>query len=181
MLRPVLADEPLVGTNLTRRVRITLVAIAVALLLSNVSAYLIGQAFAEHANERTDQRIAALEADLAERRAARDRMDAQLRRDACTLADELAGLVPDSQRLRDFRARYGCTGTPTATRSPSPPAPSPGGRTDGTAGTRGTTGHPAPAPRPGPTRTTPAPSPTGTTRPPTDGGLLCLPLVGCIL
>lgn len=95
-----------------------------------VAGYVSASVGGEHAYSRssahTDERIAALESDLAERRAANQRQNAQrdqqigeLRRLVCVFADHAQ---PRDVQVQEIRGRYGCNGGPY----PQPaPAPSP--------------------------------------------------------
>ena len=151
---------------------------------------------------RSDHRIAALEADLAERRAARAQMDdqqrqleaaraaadAQLRRDACVAFDRLQ---PRDAEVLDLRKRYGCTGNPKPAATAGPlTRPTADSRPGSQRGGSGGQDEPDPAPQAPPKAGPPGPKgPTGPQgppgepgdTPPDDGGLLCLPLVGCVL
>lgn len=193
LLSPVLADEPLIGQDLSRRVRVVLTAVVIAFVLTNFTSYLIGQTVRADAERDNRARIAGLErtfaADLEERRKARDaevaRQDGelrQLREDACTLADRI---VPRDAAVQKLRQRYRCTGDarPNATPPPDTGGP-PGGTGDGGTAARPPAGPggqrpsrpEAPAPRPPaapPAPPAPAPDP--------DDGLICLPLLGCVL
>lgn len=206
LLSPVLADEPLVGENLMRRLRIVLVALAIAFVLTNVTSYFLGQTFSANAREDagrdTGRRVAELErkfnADLAERKAERDRQDAaqaakveQLRRDICVVLDRVE---PRDSAVQAARRRYGCTVTPkpaasaggtSGAGSPSGGGSASGGGSTPAGGTQaggGPGGAPGPAGPPGPTGP-PGASPSPTTPPPDDpqDGAVCLPLLGCVL
>lgn len=180
-LSPVLADEPLVGQGIKRRVRVILLAVVVAIVLTNITSYFIGETTRADANRDLRTRIAALErdfaADLDERRrerdaevAGQDAKLAQLRRDVCTLADRAQ---PRDDEVQQMRRRYGCTGGPEPAMSRTA-----GG---GSAPTAGPPAAPGPQPAPGPA----APTAPGPSSPPApnepDGGLFCLPLLGCPL
>ncbi|MGC4886716.1 hypothetical protein ACLQ2W_06145 [Micromonospora sp. DT227] len=183
--------------------RVILLAVVTAFVLTNITSYLIGQAVRADADRDSRARLAALErdfaADLESRRKARDkdvaRQDAelrQLRADACTLADRIN---PRDAAVQDLRRRYGCAGggrpASTASATPNTPRATPGPRRTG--GNRpGQPGaQPGPAPRPPagttaprpPASSTPKPPPPPSTSPPPapDGGLICLPLLGCLL
>lgn len=203
-LSPVLADEPLVGERLTQRLRIVLLAVVLAFVLTNAASYLIGQAVRADAERDNRARIAAIERkiadDLEERRQRRDaevaRQDEELRKlreSMCTLADRAQ---PRDEQIRRLRERYDCTGDPPAaspapTRppgsdaapsggrpgaaTPSPPARSPQRPQAPAAPTRPPATPPATPPRPTPTPTPPPP------QEPDDDGLICLPIIGCIL
>ncbi|MEU0078581.1 hypothetical protein ABZY58_11845 [Micromonospora tulbaghiae] len=205
-----LADEPLVGESLTRKVRIVLVAVMVAFLLTNITSYLLGQAFSADARERataeTSQRVAELERqfneDLAARKQARDRESAaqnaqvqQLRRDLCLALDRVQ---PRDREVLDARRRYGCTATPTQAPAAAGATQRGGGTSSGgvsgggaagsgtgpaSGGGRGPAGPAGPTGPAGPPAPTPPP-PASPSQPPAaepDGGLICLPLLGCIL
>lgn len=175
-LSPVLSDEPLVGQGIKRRVRVVLIAVATAFLLTNITSHLIGQAVRADADRDARTRIADLErrfaADLEERRKQRDaevaRQDAELRelrRDACTLVDRIQ---PRDAEVMRMRRRYGCTASPTSPSTPSRQVPAvPRGNATGNpeAGREQGEGNP---PRPAP----PPPAPP-------DDGLVCLPVIGC--
>lgn len=185
-LSPVLSDEPLVGDNLTRRVRVVLISVVVAFLLTNVTSYLIGQAVRADTERDTRTRVDGLErqfaADLEQRRvqreaadAARDRQLKQLRQDVCVAYDRLYR----DAAVEAVRRRYGCTSTPPATATPQHPSaagPSrPGAEPPARPGRQpGDTTQPGPA---APAAPTPPAPPGG----PPDDGLVCLPLVGCLL
>ncbi|WP_174527345.1 hypothetical protein, partial [Micromonospora maritima] len=124
-LSPVLADEPLVGQGIKRRLRVVLISVALAIVLTNAATYLIGQTVRADADRAADERIARLEkdfaADLDRRRRERDAAMAgqdkeleQLRRDVCTLADRVS---PRDKAVEVLRRRYGCTGGPAPTAS----------------------------------------------------------------
>lgn len=196
-LSPVLADEPLIGQDLTRRVRVVLLSVVIAFALTNLTSYIIGQAVRADADRDSRARLAALErdfaADLETRRVVRDkevaRQDAelrQLRADACTLADRI---VPRDAAVQSLRRRYGCTGDgrPASTSGPTPgaPAATPGpgrpGKGDQTApAPRPPAGTRAPRP-PASSGPKPPPSPSNPPPPARDDGLICLPLLGCVL
>lgn len=208
LLSPVLSDEPLVGENLTRRLRIVLLAMLAAFLLTNITSYLIGQAVRADADRDTRGRVSTLEdqvnADLAERRARRDaevaEQDAklrQLRDDLCVALDRVQ---PRDQAVLAARNRNGCTANPAPSRtggtvgpagSRGGAAPS-GGSTPGAGSGSGSGPRVVPSPVPGPAGpqgppgrpgpTGPAPSNPATPPPERpDDGLICLPLLGCIL
>lgn len=118
----------------------------------------------ELGNQRTDARLAALEEDLEQRRAAsaaanaeRDARLAQTRRDLCVVIDRVQ---PRDAAVEGVRRRYGCAPVPPGS-SPAPSvSPSPEGRPspDGTGGRSGTgdagggtrpAGGQPPAPQPG--------------------------------
>lgn len=194
LLSPVLTDKPLVGEHLTGRLRIFLVALFVAFVLTNVTSYFMGQTFSAdaraNANRDTAGRVAELErkfnADLAERKAERDEENAaqaakveQLRRDICVVLDRVQ---PRDDSVQAARRRYGCVGGPSS--SPTVAGSSsrgPGDATDGspvlppTAGPRGSAGQPG-SPAPSPTGPRPSPSPS-----PSHTGRVCLPVLGCVL
>jgi cell division protein FtsB len=183
----------------------------VALVLTNVTAYEAGHSSAADVNTRLERHIAALEADLDEHRATQAELKeeadqatlAQLRRDACALADQTTSR---DAAVQDVRRRYGCTGTllvpstPVASTGTSGPgAPRSGGTTGGTGRSGAVAPHPSPrrqlaVPQPQPPAPTarqasasppppppPAPESSGPSAPPDDDGLICLPLLGCIL
>lgn len=150
-------------------------------------------------SDRSDRRIAALEKDLAERRAARAEMDAQLkqqveqraaedaqlRKDACVAFDRIQ---PRDAAMLDLRRRYGCTGNPKPAVAPGPTSVPSGGSQP--AGQRPAGGgptaprQPAPAPQQppaGPQEPQGPPGPPGQPAPPDDGLTVCLPIVGCLL
>lgn len=208
LLSPVLSDQPLVGEHLTRRLRIVLIAMLVAFFLTNLTSYLIGQAVRAEADRDTRTRVDGVERKVTEdiearavqRDAERKRMEetnaaqqrelAQLRRDLCVALDRV---TPRDQVVVQARRQYGCTGgvAPAASR-PAPAAgqPSQGAGASGGAPSGGGTEGAAPsAPRPptappGPAGPSGPPGPSSpTTSPPaqTDDGLICLPVVGCVL
>jgi hypothetical protein len=203
LLSPVMSDEPLVGEGLTRRLRIVLLAMLAAFLLTNITSYLIGQAIRADADRDTRGRVANLErqvnADLAERRDRRDaekaEQDAQLRQLRDDLCVALDRVQPRDQAVMAARKRNGCTADPA--RPTASPAGSTGSR-GGTAASGGSTPGagsgarvvptPAPGPpgpsgppgRPGPSGPKPSPPATPPGEAP-DGGLICLPILGCIL
>ncbi|MFG3710870.1 hypothetical protein [Micromonospora sp. NPDC047730] len=197
-LSPVLTDEPIIGQGLTRRLRVVLISVVITVVLTNLTSYLIGQAVRTETERNTRARLEALNrefaADLEERRKARDaeaaRQDAslqQLRRDACTLADRI---VPRDAAVQALRQRYGCTGDarpspgPTgepATNRPGRPAGTQGGGSPDAPPAPGAPQPPRPAPNPPPAPAPPSPDPTRPPTPPEDDGLICLPLLGCVL
>lgn len=149
-------------------------------------------------NVVTDRRVAALEDDLAQRRAAnaaaneaRDAQLGQTRRDLCVVIDRVQ---PRDQAVQDIRKRYGCTGAPAAIPTPvqsATPSPAVDGRRSGASGARppaterptprpGPSGPPGPPGKPGPTAPATPPSPPPAPVPPGDG-LICLPVLGCVL
>lgn len=179
-LHPVATDQPgLVLHRPLRKLRqIAVVYALLPLVCAAVGAWIATQIAYDRAERHTDGRIAALERDLADRRAAnqasnadRDRQLAELRRLICVFADHS---TPRDDQVEEVRTRYGCTGGPYPVPSWSPSPPGPGfSRTTG-------------ALLPPPARTTsarvPRPSPAGpppspTTPPP--GPLVCadLPLL----
>lgn len=189
-LSPVLTNEPLVGNDLMRKLRVILISVVIAFVLTNFTSYLIGQAVRADADQDNRARIATLErefaADLDERRRERDAEVAgqnaklaQLRRDVCTLADRAQ---PRDDEVLQMRRRYGCTGPAVSGTAPGGPStagggtPGSDGRSSGAPrpqpgprGPSGPAGPPAPAP-------SPAPPPTGPS-----GGLPCSLLFGCPL
>lgn len=193
LLSPVLSDVPLVGENLTRRLRIVLLCVLAAFLLTNVTSYLIGQAVQAEANRDVRAEVGDLRrevlaeidarrvqrdaerAELEAAHAAQQRELAQVRRDLCVTLDRL----PRDAEVTEARRRHGCTGGTRPAGSATPgnaTAPPPGSpdRPDG---------GPAPRPSPGPPgspRPPANPGPPPPTNPP-DDGLVCLPLVGCLL
>lgn len=191
-LSPVLADEQLVVEGLKVRVRVVLLALLAAFFLTNLTSYLIGQAVRAEADRDTRSEVANLRRqfndDLDERRRQRDaevaRQDTelrQLRQDACTLADRI---VPRDRAVQQLRQRYGCTGD---ARPSAAPATSAGAGTAGSPdsdgsepGSPGADVRPArpDAPRPSPSKPAPpAPPPPADD----DDGLVCLPILGCVL
>lgn len=189
LLSPVLSDEPIVGEGLTRRLRIVLVAVLVAFLLTNVTSYLIGQAVRAEADRDTRSRVAALEqqvnGELAERKAKRDaeRADveaqlAQFRRDLCVALDRVQ---PRDAAVSEARKRYGCTSNPKPVAVGPPPRPSSVPVRPGGGGARPDNPPQGPSGRPGPPGPPPAPAPPSPPPPAGDDGLLCLPVLGCIL
>lgn len=199
-ITPVVADEPVMVHQPRRRLnRILLVYAVLSLICGGAGGY-IGYSLS---NWRTDQRVDALEADLAARRANRaaedDARDARLnqtRRDLCIVLDRLQ---PRDAPLEEMRRRYGCTGpaspgpsvSPTPGPTPAPPGatgsgpgggwPAPAGAAQGSAGTRGATGpggsggQPAPSPRPPSTTRPPTSPPPAPTPPPLLD--VCVPLL----
>ncbi|MEV0214308.1 hypothetical protein [Micromonospora sp. NPDC050695] len=194
LLSPVLSDEPLVGENLTRRLRIVLLAMLVAFLLTNVTSYLIGQAVRADADRDTRARVATLErqvsADLEERRLRRDAEKAaqdaalqRLRADYCVVLDRVQ---PRDAAVLDARRRYGCTADPAGVK-PSAGGGSPQAGRGSQGQGQGVRVVPSPAPgpsgppgRPGPSGPKPSPPAAPPAEAP-DDGLICLPILGCIL
>ncbi|WP_319461222.1 hypothetical protein [Micromonospora sp. RTP1Z1] len=163
-----------------RRLARLLALYALLPLLCSTAATLIASNLADAS---MDRRVAALEQDLAQRRAQaaaetreRDARLEQTRRDLCVALDRL---TPRDPPVQDLRRRYGCT-APDPRPSPSTGAPERGGpRTPGRAAPSSA---PRPAPTPGPTGPrgpqgpngppgTPAPTPTPEPTP----ALLCIP------
>lgn len=200
LLSPVLSDEPLVGQNLNRRLRIVLLSMLIAFLLTNVTSYLLGQAVRAEADRDTRSRVSALEdqvnADLSERGERRDaevaEQDAklaQLRADLCVALDRVQ---PRDAAVLAARKRNGCTATSgrpsqapqvgsTASSARPGDKANAGGSGPGSqvAPPPGPTGPSGPPGRPGPSAPTlPIPPPPEA---PEDGGLICLPLLGCVL
>jgi hypothetical protein len=231
------SDQRVVTGQRTRRSRMVLFLLVATLVLTNVAAYLAGTWSSANSKQRSERRIAALEADLEQRRATWTSSDAaqraemdQLRRDACVLAARVSSPGPTVETVL---SRYGCSsGQPAPT-----PGIAPGELSSASAGASGGTGgagnrqpapppgpppaplpvHPAPPPQPPPPAQPPAPPPVHPAPPPAQppapapppppaqppappqparppapappppppppdgGGLICLPLVGCIL
>lgn len=188
----VLADEPVVLEKPRRAVAKVAIAYMAAILIVGVSAIYIGYGLARR---DLDRRVAAIEQYQNERRDVRDqeKQDADAEREAtaarverlkqivCVFADRAQPRDEDVQRIRQ---EFGCTGEPVAPATPGAllPPPSPGGRATpgprtGTprGGVPGTL--PAPAPQPPPAVPPPAePEPDDE-----DDGILCLPIIGCLL
>ncbi|MGI5247758.1 hypothetical protein [Dactylosporangium sp. CA-139066] len=174
-LHPLATDQP--GLILHRPVakwrQIAIMYALLPLLCAGVGAWIATQVAYARAEAHTDRRIAALERDLAERRAAntsanaeRDRQIAELRRLVCIFADHAQ---PRDAQVEEVRARYGCTGGPyPVPQSPPPSAPISGRPTSGvlppTARTSSVIAVPSPAGPP------PRPSPSSA------GPLLCVDL-----
>lgn len=180
---PVLTDEP--GLML-KRPRWQLAKILVLYALLALVCGAAGAVIAyQLSNVVTERRVAALEDDLAQRRAAnaagdeaRDAQLGQTRRDLCVVIDRVQ---PRDAAVEDMRTRYGCTSgpavTPTPGVSPSPArtraAPTTGGGSTGRApsgGQRGgsdAAGPTGPAEPGAPGR--PAPPPPAPPAPPADG------------
>jgi hypothetical protein len=189
---PLLTDEPGVLLHQPRRklIRVLVVYALLPLICAAAGAYISYELAAAQANDR----ISALESDLAQRRANRASMDAaqasaaaQFRTDMCVLADRT---VPRDQAVEEIRRRYGCIGTPPPV-SPSStrPPPSPSRRAAGNGGAAKDPARPAPAPRPsagrpgppGPSGPPGPPGPQPTPVPPADG-LICVPVLQvCVL
>lgn len=195
----VLSDEPGLMLHRPRRqlARVLVLYALLPLICAGAGSYITYTL----AGERTDHRIAALETDLAERRAARADMDAQqrvrdaerqaadaqLRKDACIAFDRLQ---PRDREVLDLRKRYGCTGNPRPAVAPAPTsAPSggsqPAGRhPSGSSNDGASPDRPRPAPQQPPAG---PPGPQGPQGPPGhpvpsgDGLTVCLPIVGCLL
>lgn len=181
----VLADEPVSVTSPRRKARTLAVLFATAIVAcSGGGAYVatvIADGRTHHAeaaaNARTDQRLAALEQDLARRRAAQADENArttallvQYRRTVCTLAEGRTG--PEFDQLR---ADYGCADLSSPTPAVAPP-PSLSPRPPGAGQLVPHDGRP-PVPESG---TRPAPRPDPRPSPTPTPGRLCLPLVGCL-
>lgn len=200
-LAPVLADEPVVLQRPRRAVARVAIAYMLAILIVGSAAAYIGATVGyDRASARTDRRIATLEGDLAERRATRDRENAtrdaqvkRLRQLVCTFADRVH---PRDAEVERVRAEFGCTGNPTPqvapSSLPSPPAgagpanPGQPPRGDG----RQNPGPPAGAgrdppsggqPNPAPQPPAQQPDPPAEPEPEPDDGLICLPILGCLL
>jgi hypothetical protein len=176
-LHPVATDQP--GLILHRPLqKLRQIAIVYALLPLLCAA--LGAWVAYRLTEAsTDRRIAALEQDLAQRRAARAEQDAardrqlgELRLLVCIFADHSQ---PRDDQVEAVRARYGCTGGPYPEPQSPPATPGRGGTS---AGTRPSGVLPPPVRTtsaiavPSPTRGPPQPSPTGDGA----GPLLCVKL-----
>ncbi|WP_213452341.1 hypothetical protein [Rhizomonospora bruguierae] len=189
---------------------VILVAIAAVLIATNPAAYAAGRRSQAEANTRLERNVASLEADLEGVRAAQAGMRqanevtlTQVRRDMCAVAGR--GAARDTV-VRDVGGRYGCTVTvPVAgpTRPPSLVGGAGAGGTTQPAGRQaagpGAGGSPARQPEPEliapqqhapqpatpaapPPAPEPAPAPaTPETTAPSHSGLLCLPLLGCVL
>lgn len=194
---PVLSDEPIVVPRPRRAVARVAIAYMLAILIVGASAAYIGATVGYNRSaERTDRRIATLERDLADRRAARARDDAtrdaqvgRLRQLVCLFADRVQ---PRDAEVERARAEFGCTYTPPVPQAVPSAMPEPGPRGDG----RQTPGQPGPAPsrsrsggQPNPTPQPPAnppvqpqpPGPPDEPEPEPDDGLICLPILGCLL
>lgn len=107
-------DECAPPPSTTRRTVLltTLFAVAV-MLLSSVIAYTSAVIAVHRAEQHTDERVAVLERDLQQRRAAaaqqnanRDRQIGELRRLVCLFADHAQ---PRDAAVEEVRAAYGCT------------------------------------------------------------------------
>jgi hypothetical protein len=103
-----------------------LAVVAVVVIAGYVSASVGGEHAYNRSSRHTDERIATLESDLAERRAANQRQNVQrdqqigeLRRLVCVFADHAQ---PRDEQVRQVRAKYGCNGGPypEPVTSPSP-------------------------------------------------------------
>lgn len=180
------AGESVSGGGRESRVRPAVFAAGFALavvVIAAIAAYLGAAAGYDRAARHTDGRIAALERDLAERRAVRADQDAvrdaQARRLlvlACVLLDHSQ---PRDSQIEAWRAELGCTGGPYVIPAPASgprlPAPSSAMRPSGWLRTSG-----AVPPTPRPSSVIVAPSPAGPPpRPsPSQGGspLLCVDL-----
>ncbi|WP_262285903.1 hypothetical protein [Micromonospora sp. MA102] len=167
-----------------RRTARLLALYALLPLLCSAAATVIAFNLADNA---MDRRVAALEQDLAQRRAqaaaetkARDARLEQTRRDLCVALDRL---TPRDEAVQDLRRRYGCTGPspgPAPTTSPGPPSRG-GPRPNGPAASSRTPRlQPAPAPAPagppGPAGHSGPPGPPAPTPKPTPA-LVCVPLL----
>lgn len=204
-LSPVLTDESLVVTNLTRRVRIVLGAVVVAFVLGNLASYVFVVGVANRIDRDREILRAQRDRQLAEQKEQTDRNRVAVQRMrglVCVFADRL----PRDAQVQRVRAEFGCTGAgPSSAPSPGGPdvtprsgpavAPSTTESMAGPARVRPTTARPPPALRP-PVRPVPQPTagrppviPRPPTRPPVthppeppdDDGLICLPIVGCVL
>ncbi|WP_349876208.1 hypothetical protein ABIH81_18885 [Micromonospora sp. HUAS YX12] len=167
-----------------RRVARLLALYALLPLLCSAAATVIAYNLADNA---VDRRVAALEQDLAQRRAAaveeqrrRDARLEQTRRDLCVALDRL---TPRDADVQDLRRRYGCTGPlPDPSTSPGPPSRGGPRPTGPAASSRTTVPQPAPAPAPapagppGPAGPTGPPGPPAATPKPTPA-IACLPLL----
>lgn len=173
-LHPVATDQP--GLVLHRPLQKLRQIAVVYALLPLLCAALGGFVAVKIGEANTDRRLGTLERDLADRRAAnqksnaeRDRQIAELRRLVCTFADHAQ---PRDDQVEQVRATYGCTGGPypEPTTSPAPRLPSPGVSRP-TAGAFRPPGVTATTTRPGlaPTRSLPP-----STRPPVGGGVVCV-------
>lgn len=185
-LHPVATDQP--GLILHRPLRklrqVAIVYALLPLLCAAVGAWIATQVAYGRAERHTDARIATLEQDLAQRRAAnqqsnaeRDRQIAELRRLVCILADHAQ---PRDDQVEQVRATYGCTGGPYPEPSAAPPAPSetqpPAPGTTRTTAAAAQQPHVPPATQPAPRPTTTRP-PATTSSPPAPGSpLLCVDL-----
>lgn len=188
---PILSGEPGVLLQNPRRQLIrVLVLYALLPLICAAAGAFIAYIMA---NEHSSDRIAALEADLAERRAARAKVDSSLRDAACVLANRAQPRDVDVERIR---SKYGCTGALIAVPTPTPSAgPSTAGSDISAGENEGpASGVPAPAPQPpaGPPGPQPPAGPPGTQGPPGPAGpppaipdpddcSISLPVIGCIL
>lgn len=175
-LEPILTDAPVTVHNPRGKIRAVMVLFAAAIVLAAASAYLTTVIAYQRSTRHTDQRIATLERDLAQRRAVRADRDRetqalleQYRHTICVLAEQHSGPTIDQLRA-DYRCGPSIPSTP-----PSTPGASP------TRASRGTAPR-APAPRPSPAAPgTPRPQPAPS--PPPDGTPdepFCLPLLGCL-
>lgn len=162
-----------------RRVRLASVLFAAAIVLCSAAAAYIAAAYAyQRAEAHTNEQVRNLERERdrteRERDAERDALQRQLaaaRRQA--QADVCSVIVhepPDRGGPVDqLRRRYACPYIPATLGTPAP-------RKDGATPADGRPPAPRPAPPP-----PPAPPPARPTPSEPDDGLLCLPVVGCVL
>jgi hypothetical protein len=115
-------NDPLASSPRRTLLLSTMFALAVVLLAAVIS-YTAAVIAVYRAERHTDERVAVLERDLQQRRAAaaeqnanRDAQIAELRRLVCLFADHAQ---PRDAAVEDVRARYGCTGVASPTPSPS--------------------------------------------------------------
>lgn len=208
---PVLADEPVEVRNPRRKARIIAASFAATIVLTGTTAF----AGASYAIDRAESDLRRsrdqFAADLDQRRKERDREQAAMGRDLCTVVTRL----PADPQTDAMRRKYGCgpfvvpgpgptSGPPTGPAPGPPSGPASGMRsgpavrpTEGSAS--GSVGHPAAVMPDMPQEPTSAPAqapprqpsqgarvqPVPPAQPPPDEpGLVlhvCLPLLGCLL
>lgn len=106
-LQPVLSDEPIVASQLARRLRIFLVALTLAVVLVNVTAYVIVVGVARDINrdraELRRQRDAQLARQEQEQARTREAV-ARMRELVCVIVDRL----PRDETVEQVRSEFGC-------------------------------------------------------------------------
>ncbi len=192
-LAPVLTDEPIVVPRPRRAVAKVAIAYMLAILIVGAASVYLGYGLARR---DLDRRLKAVERYQSERRDVRDeekrRADAEradtdarvqrLRQLVCVFADRL----PRDSEVEKVRAEYGCTGNPAPSTTPSS-LPDPPGQPNVPGPRGGQTPQQIPPPRSGQPQPAPQPPaqppdpPDGPEPEPDDGGLICLPLLGCLL
>jgi hypothetical protein len=184
---PVLADEPVEVRRPRRKVRLIAASFAATIVLAGGAAY-AGTAYAiERADSDLQHSRDQFANDLEQRRREREREQAAMNKDLCTVVTRLPA-DPDTDAMR---RKYGCG--PFVEASPdTPPAPPPGLPSKARTSSGGTpplsrprTGPtPTSAPAPPPHASPPAPPAQPTEQPDEEPGdllRLCLPLLGCVV